>query len=138
MVLSVAEIVQGAIEKKTNPEKVAWLKEHDMPTVRQVLKIMYDKRVKILLPDTTPPYKETTVEGCEGILHREGRRLRIFIEGGEYDNLAQPKRESLFIALLEQIDPADAKLLCKMLRQKRLTGLPASVINEAYNNLIEE
>lgn len=137
MAMSVAEIVNGAIKLKTNNQKVEWLKNNDCPAVRQILKITYDKSVKVLLPDTEPPYNPSTVEGCEGILHKQARKLNIFIEGGEYDNLRQSKRETLFISLLEEVDPEDAKILVNMIKQKRLTGLPKSVINEAYDNLLE-
>jgi hypothetical protein len=66
------------------------------------------------------------------MLYKEARRLRIFIQGGGYDNLEKVKRENLFISLLEDIDNGDAELLCKMIAQKPLKGLPKSVVFAAF------
>jgi hypothetical protein len=71
------------------------------------------------------------------MLLKEARRLRIFVKGGGYDTLNQVKRENLFISLLEDIDNGDAELLCKMIAQKPLTGLPRSVIVQSFPGLIE-
>lgn len=138
MKLSISEIVNKAKELKPNNKKVEWLKENDSQPLRIVLKIMYDKNMQVLLPDSKPPYKESEVVGSEGMLYKEARRLKIFIKGGGYDGLDQVKREQLFISLLEDVDKDDAKLLVDMIKQKPLTGLPASVIKEAFPELISE
>ena len=133
MRLSISEIVEKAIEFKTNEEKISWLKKHDSPALRTVLKNMYDKEnVKFLVPDTPPPWKKNGYVGVEGMLYKEARRLRIFVEGGGYDNLDKVKRENLFISLLEDIDDKDAELLCKMIAQKPLKGLPKSVVTASF------
>jgi len=138
MRLSLAEIVDKAIEKKNNTEKVAWLQQNNSEPLRMVLQIMYDKNIKILLPSSEPPYKPSEIIDSEGMLYREARRLKIFVKGGGYDNLNQIKREQLFISLLEDVDKKDAKLLISMIMQKQLTGLPISVIKESFPGLITE
>ena len=138
MKLSISEIVNKAKELKPNNKKVEWLKENDSQPLRIVLKIIYDKNMRVLLPDSEPPYKESEVVGAEGMLYKEARRLRIFVKGGGYDDLQQVKREQLFISLLEDVDKDDAKLLVQMIKQKPLTGLPVSVIKEAFPELISE
>lgn len=137
MAFSVADIINGAIKLKKNADKVAWLKQHECPAVKVILRIMYDKTVEVLLPNEKPPYKPSDTEDSIGLLHKEANRLRIFIKGGGYDNLNPRKRETLFIELLEAVDKDDAVILCKMIAKKNLTGLPRSVINEAYNNLLD-
>lgn len=132
MRLSIAEIVNKATELKTVDEKVEWLRKHDNSALRTVLKYMYDKNVEFLIPDTPPPWKKNSYVGVEGMLYNEARRLRIFIKGGGYDNLNQIKREQLFISLLEDIDNADAELLCKMIAQKPLKGLSRNVVITAF------
>jgi len=133
MRLSISEIVQKAIDAKGNDDKIAVLKEYNCDPLRMVLKYMYDKdNVKFLIPDTPPPWKKNDYVGVEGMLYKEARRLRIFIEGGGYDQLAAVKREQLFISLLEDIDNGDAELLCKMIAQKPLKGLPKSVVYNAF------
>lgn len=131
--LSIAEIVKEAIEAKGNDAKIAKLKEYDCPALRTILKNMYDKEnVEFLIPDTPPPWKKNDYVGVEGMLYKEARRLRIFVRGNEYDNLKQLKREELFIKLLEDIDNDDAELLCKMIAQKPLPGLPKTVVHAAF------
>ena len=133
MRLSISEIVQKAIDAKGNDDKIAVLNEYNCDPLRMVLKYMYDKdNVKFLIPDTPPPWKKNDYVGIEGMLYKEARRLRIFIEGGGYDQLAAVKREQLFISLLEDIDNGDAELLCKMIAQKPLKGLPKSVVYSAF------
>jgi hypothetical protein len=137
MLLSLSEIVNKAIELKTNQQKIEWLQKNNSISLRTILKIMYDKNVKLLIPKTAPPYKESVAVGTEGMLYKETRRLRIFVAGGGYDDLHKVKRETLFISLLETVDKNDAKLLLKMIAQKPLTGLPVSVIRDAFPGLIQ-
>lgn len=133
MRLSISEIVKKAIDTKGNEAKVAILKQHDCTPLRTILKNMYDKEnVEFLIPDTPPPWKKNDYIGVEGMLYKEARRLRIFVKGGGYDELNAIKREQLFISLLEDIDNNDAELLCKMIAQKPLTGLPKSVVYAAF------
>lgn len=137
MKLSISEIVNKATELNSKAEKVEWLRSNDSIPLQTILRYTYDKdNVKFLLPDTAPPWKKNSYVGVEGMLYKEVRRLRIFIEGGGYDNLNQVKRENLFISLLEDIDNNDAELLCKMIKQKPIRGLPKSVVIEAFPNLI--
>lgn len=137
MLLSLSEIISKAAALKTNQEKIEWLRKHDSTPLRTVLKYTYDKSVEFLVPDTPPPWKKNSYVGVEGMLYKETRRLRIFVKGGGYDNLNQVKREQLFISLLEDIDNNDAELLCKMIAQKPLTGLPRGVIVQSFPGLIE-
>lgn len=137
MILSLSEIVNKAIELKSNQEKIDWLRKNDSQPLRTVLKYTYDKSVKFLIPETSPPWKKNSYIGVEGMLLKEARRLRIFVEGGGYDNLNQVKRENLFISLLEDIDNNDAELLCKMIAQKPLAGLTRNTIIQAFPGLIE-
>jgi len=132
MRLSIAEIVNKATELKTVEEKVEWLRKHDSVALRTVLKYTYDKNVEFLIPDTAPPWKKNQYVGVEGMLYNEARRLKIFIKGGGYDDLNKVKREQLFISLLEDIDNADAELLCKMIAQKPLKGLSKNVVITAF------
>jgi hypothetical protein len=138
MILSLSEIVNKACELKTNQEKIAWLREKDSIPLRTVLKYTYDPSVVFLIPNAPPPWKKNSYVGVEGMLFKETRRLRIFIRGGGYDNLNQVKRENLFISLLEDIDNNDAELLCKMIAQKPLNGLPYKTVVEAFPDLIKE
>lgn len=139
MKLSISEIVNKAVDLKSNQEKVKWLCDNSSVPLQTVLRYTYDKNgVEFLIPNTPPPWKKNDYVGIEGMLYKEARRLRIFVKGGGYDNLNQVKRENLFISLLEDVDNADAELLCKMIAQKPIKGLPRSVIEEAFPDLISK
>ena len=138
MKLSISEIVNKATELKTKKEKIEWLRANDSAPLQTILRYTYDKdNIEFLIPNTPPPWKKNSYIGVEGMLYKEARRLRIFIKGGGYDNLNQVKRENLFISLLEDIDNGDAELLCKMIAQKPIKGLPRSVVTEAFPDLIK-
>lgn len=137
MKLSISEIVNKAVDLKSNEEKVKWLRNNASIPLQTILRYTYDKdNVEFLIPNVAPPWKKNNYIGVEGMLYKEARRLRIFVKGGGYDNLNQVKRENLFISLLEDVDNDDAELLCKMITQKPIKGLPKSVVEEAFPGLI--
>jgi len=138
MLFSLSELVDKVCAAPTNEDKIAFLQKHDSVPLRTILKYTYDKSVEFLIPSTPPPWKKNKYIGVEGMLYKETRRLRIFVKGGGYDDLNQVKRENLFISLLEDVDDKDADLLCKMITQKPLKGLPRKVVTEAFPDLITD
>lgn len=136
--LKLSEIVDKACELPTKEEKVAWLLKNNSKPLRNIIKIMYDPSLVLNIPDTAPPYTESNFPDSWGMLYRESRKLTYFVKGFDGDNLDQIRREAIFIQMLEAVDKDDAKLLIKMIAQKPLPGLPPSVINEAFNNLVPE
>lgn len=134
--LSMSEILTQTGKLKTKKEKVAFLQQNDNPAFRTVLRLIYDKEINFLIPDTAPPWKKNDHVDANTMLYREARRLRIFIEGGGYDNLAQIKREHLFISLLEDIDNNDADLLANnMISHTPVKGVTLKTVEEAFPNL---
>jgi hypothetical protein len=117
-------------------EKINCLRANGIPQILDVLKLTYDPRAKWLLPPGAPPY---TVNESKGNLdqrfYSEIRKLYLFIEGGN-PNLNQIKRESLFISVLENVHPEDAKLLLSM-KEKKLpySGLNSKLILKAFPGL---
>ena len=69
------------------------------------------------------------------MLYTEARRLYLFIEGGN-PNLTQLKRESMFVDLLQSINPEDAKLLISI-KDKKLPykGLSSKTVLKAFPGL---
>lgn len=136
MQLSISEIIKKVDTFKTTQEKVEWLRKNDSQPLRSILKYTYDSNIEFLVPNTPPPWKKNSYVGVEGMLYKEVRRLRIFIKGGGYDELNKVKRESLFISLLEDIDNADAEILCIMIAKKPFKGLTLKTIEEAFPGII--
>jgi len=69
-------------------------------------------------------------------LFTEARKLYLFVEGGS-PNLKQLRRETLFVELLETVDPEDAKLLLAI-KDKTLPypGVTLDIVNQAFPGLI--
>lgn len=137
---SISELLKACAEVKKVDERVEMLRATAarFPAVLQILKYAFDPSIKFLLPDTDPPYKPTEFLDQEGRLYTELRRLYLFIEGGN-PNLTKLKRETLFIQLLESVDPNDAKLLCaikdKKLPYKEITS---KIVLKAFPDLYTE
>lgn len=101
-----------------------------------VLVGVFDPSIKWLLPEGVPPYKPNDLVDQQHRFYTEARKLYLFIEGGN-PNLKQLRRETLFIELLECLDPADAKLLISV-KDKTLTypGVTKDIVNLAFPGLI--
>ena len=136
--LGIGEIINEAINIQKKVDKVEYLKKHNSKELRNILKIMYDKSLELNIPNSAPPYTPTEHPDTYGALYREARKLKYFVKGYGGDNLPTVKRENLFIEMLESVHPIDAELLCKMIAQKPLKGLPASVINGLSPGLVPE
>jgi len=136
--LGLGEIVNEAIKIQKKVDKVAYLQQHNSKELRDIFKLMYDKSLEFNIPTSAPPYTPTEHPDTYGALYREARKLKYFVKGYAGENLSQMKRENLFIEMLESVHPTDAELLIKMIAQKPLKGLPASVINGVCPGLVPE
>jgi hypothetical protein len=136
MRLGIAEVLKLASEQKTKEEKINVFRKNDSSALRTVLKYALDPAIKWALPPGAPPYKPTSYLDQQAMLYSEARRLYLFVEGGN-PALTPLKRETLFIGLLESIDPEDAKLLLSA-KDKKLPvkGITAAIVNEAFPGLI--
>lgn len=136
---SITEIINEAGSFTKKQDKIDFLRKWDNPALRIVLNYTYNSGVKFLIPDTKPPWTKNEFEDeAKSLLYREARRLKIFVEGGGYDNLNQIKREQLFISLLEDVDNDDAETLCHMISKKSFKGLTKKAVIEAFPDLIPE
>jgi len=136
--IALAEIVNEAIKIQKKVDKLEYLKKHNSLELRIILQVMYDKAKELLIPNSAPPYTPTEHPDTYGALYREARKIKYFVKGYGGDNLPQAKRENIFIEMLESVHPLDAELLIKMIAQKPLKGLPASVLNALEPGLVPE
>lgn len=136
---SITEIITEAGSFAKKQDKINFLREWDNPALRIILNYTYNSGIKFLIPDTPPPWNKNEFEDeAKSLLFREARRLRIFVEGGGYDNLNQVKREQLFISLLEDVDNDDAETLVHMISKKSFKGITKKTVMEAFPDLIPE
>jgi hypothetical protein len=135
--LSIGKILQRCMEFEKKEDKISALRANQSPAMLQILKYTFDPNIKFLLPKGDPPYNPLEFDE-PGRLYVEARKLYLFIEGG-HPTLNQLKRESLFIALLENINPEDANLILAMKDKKSpLKGLTKNLVSTAFPGLIPD
>lgn len=137
-VTGLGEIVNEAIKIQKKVDKVAYLQRNKSTQLRDILKVMYDKRMQLNIPNSAPPYTPAEHPDTYGALYREARKIPYFVKGYTGDSLPSMKRENIFIQMLESVHPSDAELLVKMIAQKPLKGLTAAVINNVWPGLVPE
>lgn len=138
MKLGVAEILTKASEITDRQERINWLRQNNSVLLESVLRGAYDKRIVWLLPEGEPPYKPNSLPDLQNVFYAECRKLYLFIEGGHKD-LSQKKRETLFIAMLENLDKDDAKVLLAI-KDKHLPfpGVDRELVQEAFPGILDE
>lgn len=126
-------------EAKTKAEKIKILKNNSSPTMKQILGLTYDPRVTWLLPENSPPYTPLPDSAdAEITMQNASRQFYLFVKGNTETqrNLKQLKRESLYIQLLESVNPAECKVLLGMKDRKLpYRGLTRKLVAEAFPNL---
>ena len=130
------DILREISEIESLQDRVAALQQHKYTqAIKQVCLYAFDQNIKWILPEGKPPYKPCESVDVEGRLISELRKLYLFVEGGN-PNLTPLRRESLFIQLIESIDPKDASLLCSI-KDKKLPfkNLTKKVIHQAFPDI---
>lgn len=138
MKIGVAEILKKASEMKDEAARIQWLRQNNNVVLETVLRGAFDPTIKWLLPEGEPPYKPNDLVDQQHRMYSEVRKMYLFIEGGN-PNLKQLRRESLFIELLETVDPEDAKLLLAI-KDKKLPypNITPELIRKAFPGILQE
>jgi len=136
---AISTILKEASEITGRKDRVAFLRSHHPNTLlKTLLKYRFDPNIQFALPPGEPPFKKCEAVDNENMLYNEARRLYLFIEGGNSD-LNPVRRETLFIQLLESIDPKDAELLIAIKDKKMpYKGITEKVVREAFPNILPE
>ena len=88
-----------------------------------MLQLNYHPSVKWLLPPGSPPYTPATQgDMTSNSLHYEVKKLDYYTDPSPHslDELPMLRRESMFVGLLERLDPQDAILLIAI-KDKKLS-----------------
>ena len=111
MVKSMAEIFTIISEQKTVEDRQNALRAavEQVPTVAQFLQLAFDKNLVFRLPPGDPPYKPCEQQDQHGRLHQEMKKMYAFLNPNI--NIHPIKKETMFIQILESVDPDDAKML---------------------------
>lgn len=136
--LTIAEVCESLKTAKTKNDRVEILKRNDTPALRGLLRMNYDASLILALPQGTPPFKKRNVpEGFgETTLKASAKGWYVFVKDAA-PQLKQAKRESLFINLLESLDPKEADILVGAKDRTLDLGLTKKVIDEVFPGLIK-
>lgn len=138
MVIGLYEFLEKVSKLRKTQEKIDALRYNDSIQLRIILQGAFDPKVEWLLPEGTPPYKPNELTDQQHVLIKECEKLRYYIKGF-HDNLPQLKRETMFVELLERVDPNDAKLLCAIKEKKMpFNGITLHHVKEGLPGLITE
>lgn len=139
-VLEVFEIFEKVTKAKTRQEKILVLQQHKLPAVTDVLRGIFDDRIQWNLPGGTPPYNPAPPQSYPKTLRRSNINFKYLVKGiYESDHMLGPKRERVFIGMLESVHPEDAKILVSMINKKNpVKGLTKKLVQEAYPGLIPD
>lgn len=137
MVKSVHEVIEETRKKRTKKDKIDYLRANESWALKDILKGTYDDSIQWNLPKGTPPYQANEQHSAPGNLLRENKKFAYFVKGGKGDKMMKAKREQIFIAILETIEPQDAELVIGMINKSTITGITKATVQEAYPGLIQ-
>lgn len=147
MRLMIHEILEKAAEAKNKEEKIKILQENNHLALRDILRGAMDDSIQFILPEGNPPHSDPEKMGySRNSLFNQTKRFKYFIKGGPGENMSAPKREKMFINILENIHPKEGELLIKMKDKKFIksnnsayySGITKKLIEETFPGLIRE
>ena len=86
------------------------------------------------LPEGAPPYQplDKSMDN-QGMLYSEMRRMYVFLANGP--QMPQARREQMYVQLLEQLDPDDAKLIIEA-KDRKIKGVSKKTVQQAFPDLL--
>jgi len=133
----VFEVIEELNKKKTKPEKVKVLKDNESWALKDIIKGSMDSNIRWNLPEGEPPYTPSKPESTPTNLLREHKKFKYFLKGNRSsEGMMAPKRENIFIGLIEGIHPEDAKLVIGMINKKSIKGITKPIVEEAFPGLL--
>lgn len=135
---SISWILDFTSKLPNEEEQVKCLQANDNGAIRGILNLMHNPNITFALPEGDPPYTPCEFPHQENNLYMEMRRLYLFLDPscGGNPNLKPIKREALFIEMLQEIDPQDAKMMLAIKDRKNpFPNLTTETVVKAYPGL---
>jgi hypothetical protein len=135
----VFEIFEDFTKLKTRKDKISFLKEqgNQVPAVQDVIRGIFDDRLKFVLPEGKPPYNPNKSQSVPSSLRKLHRQFGDFVEGARSQQLGQLRVETKFIQLLESVHAEDALIVLSMKDKKSpVKGLTKKIVEEAFPTLL--
>jgi len=138
MVMLVHEILIEVSKKRKKQDKIQLLKNNESWALKDIIRGSMDKTLVWNLPEGDVPYTPSDAHNAPTNLLREHKKFRYFVKGGDGDKMIAPKRENIFIGLIEGIHPSDAKLVIDMISKRVPKGLTREIVQEAFPGLLKD
>ena len=134
----ISEILEEASKETSVDKRAAILQKYQSPTLKMLLKMAFDPNLKWLVPEGEPPFEKNDAPGAQGALYGATKKFYLFIEhNGQRADIHKIKRETLFIQMLETLDPRDAVLLCAIKDKKMpYKGITKHLVTKAFPDII--
>jgi len=136
---SIQETFELIAKAQTREEKRQVLADRDNFATRALLQLNYHPDVKWHLPPGTPPYTPGQIaDSTPNSLHFEVKKLDYYVDPSPHD-IPILRRESMFVQLLERLDPIDAKLILAV-KDRKLSyrGLTYKLVRDTWPDLLPE
>ena len=138
--MQVHEILTALCNKKSDEEKVNFLrtKFNDHQPLRYIVKMAFCATIVSCIPLGEPPFHKQESDGpSKSSLWQYLKMFPMFVETPK--SLAIPilKRESMFIEMLESLEPKEAEMVC-LAKDKNLESkwdVPADIFMRAFPDL---
>lgn len=140
--MSIHEVLELVAKAPTKVEKSKVLLNYESLALKTILRGSFDEKLEFNLPKGKSPYEPARIQEVRAAnTHQSMKRMRYFVKGGEGDQIMPPKREKMWIGMLETILPEDA-VLFDMMKDKKLMGtykgVTKKLVQDTWPNLIKE
>ena len=117
----IAETLARIDKMVARQDRIDALRQDHSIGLENVIDVCFNENINWVLPKGAPPYKkQEKALDLQHVLYSQIRKLGIFIDTGNYQNMVPLKRETQFIDFLESIDPDDAKLILYIKDKRKL------------------
>ena len=135
--VNVVETLEMVGKAKTREEKKQILLDRENFATKAILQLNYHPDVKWKIPKGAPPYTPSDNQ-ADASLHFEVKKLDYYVDPSPH-NIPMLRRESMFVQLLERLDPKDAILIIAM-KDKKITykGLSYKLVKDTWPDLLPD
>ena len=135
--VNVVETLEMVGKAKTREEKKQILLDRENFATKAILQLNYHPDVKWKIPKGAPPYTPSENQ-ADASLHFEVKKQDYYVDPSPHD-IPMLRRESMFVQLLERLDPKDAKLIIAM-KDKKITykGLSYKLVKDTWPDLLPD
>ena len=136
---SIQETFELVGKPQTREEKRQLLKDRENFATKALLQLNFHPDVKWGFPPGAPPYTPSQIaDSTPNSLHFEVKKLNYYTDPSPHD-LPLMRRESMFIQLLERLDPKDAEILLAIKDQKlSYRGLTYKLVRDTWPDILPE